>query len=289
MSREGIDYAWHGQVNAQAIKAAGKSFVMRYLSHDDSKDLHRSEAALLASHGIDVGVVWELRANRALAGWGAGAQDAREALAQARACGMPAGRPIYFAVDWDATDAQKPAIAKYLGGAASVLGKEHVGVYGSYYVVKYMFDHGVCKYGWQTYAWSGGHRDPRAQLYQHLNGQRLAGLSVDFDTAYHEDFGQWRPGGHVGHAPKFPFPATDYIAVQNGDAHAHSGDDPADRPLIKKWEHRMLQRGWRIHDDGLFDKEADQITRKFQREKGLKEDGKVGPHTWEAAWMEPVT
>jgi peptidoglycan hydrolase-like protein with peptidoglycan-binding domain len=263
---------------------------MRYLSHDNSKDLHKDEAQLLARHGIDVGVVWELGANRALAGYNAGAQDAREALNKARACGMPNGRPIYFAVDWDATDAQKPAIAKYLSGAASVLGKEHVGVYGSYYVVKYMFDHGVCKYGWQTYAWSGGHRDPRAQLYQRLNGQRIAGISLDLDTAFHDDFGQWRPGGgHIPHAPKFPFPATDYIALQNGDSHAHSGKDPADRPLVKEWEHQMAKRGWPIHDDGLFDKEADTVARKFQREKGLKVDGKVGPNTWAAAWTEPVT
>jgi peptidoglycan hydrolase-like protein with peptidoglycan-binding domain len=202
---------------------------------------------------------------------------------------MPAGRPIYFAVDWDATDAQKPAIANYLKGAAQALGgKQHVGVYGSYYVVKYMLDHDVVDYGWQTYAWSGGLRDKRAQIYQRLNGQHLAGLSVDFNTAYHEDFGQWRPG-HIGHAPAFPFPATDYIAVKNGDSHAHSGDDPGDRPKIKKWEHRMVERGWHLKDDGVFDEEADQVARKFQREKGLTEDGKVGPRTWEAAWVEPVT
>ncbi|WP_165503295.1 glycoside hydrolase domain-containing protein, partial [Actinomadura fibrosa] len=34
---------------------------------------------------------------------GGGEADARDAAAQAAWCGMPDDRPIYFAVDWDAT------------------------------------------------------------------------------------------------------------------------------------------------------------------------------------------
>ena len=291
MSREGVDYAWHGAINTSALRAAGISFAFRYLSHDDSKDLHKPEADQLAHAGIDLGVVWETTANRALSGRDGGIADAKEADRRARALGMPAKRPIYFAVDWDATDAQKPAIAKYFKGAASVLGKKRVGVYGGYWVVKYLFDHDVVGYGWQTLAWSGGNRDRRAQLYQYATGKRVAGLSVDLNRNYADDFGQWKPGGvqPAPHAPKFPFPRSDYIALQNGDSHAHSGKDPKDRPKIEKWEHRMVKRGWHVREDGRFDADADDITRKFQREKGLKVDGRVGPNTWEAAWTAPVT
>jgi peptidoglycan hydrolase-like protein with peptidoglycan-binding domain len=294
MAREGIDYSAHGPtLNTGAMRNAGISFAMRYLSHGDPKDLSLGEAQQLAKAGIDVGVVWETTASRALAGHGAGAADAKDAAAKAKSVGMPNGRPIYFAVDFDAGDAQKPAIGEYFKGVASVIGKQRTGVYGGYWVVKYLFDHGLVDFGWQTLAWSGGNRDKRAQLYQYAINKTAAGLSVDLNRAEASDFGQWKPGGVVPgpqpHAPKFPFPAADYIALPNGDSHAHSGKDPADQQKIKEWEHQMVHRGWHMREDGKFDKNEDALTRKFQREKGLADDGKVGPDTWKAAWTAPVT
>jgi hypothetical protein len=61
-----------------------------------------------------------------------------------------------------------------LSGAGSILGKDHVGIYGGYYPVKRALDAGVCKYAWQTYAWSGGQWDPRAHIRQNKNGDVLA-------------------------------------------------------------------------------------------------------------------
>jgi hypothetical protein len=54
-----------------------------------------------------------------------------------------------------------------------------------------MFDAGLVAFGWQTYAWSHGHWDPRAQLQQYRNDQFIGGVSVDFDRAVAADFGQW--------------------------------------------------------------------------------------------------
>jgi hypothetical protein len=186
---EGVDFS-AGNPSASAFKAAGKHFVCRYLSHDAWKNLTLEEAKKWSQAGIKIVVVWETTAQRALGGHDAGVEDAKAADSQLRQCGG-AGHPIYFAADWDVTPAQKPTVLAYLNGAASVLGKDRVGLYGSYWAVKGAADENACKYFWQTYAWSGGNRHPQAQLYQFSNDHTLAGTNVDFDKALKPDYGQW--------------------------------------------------------------------------------------------------
>jgi hypothetical protein len=194
MSVFGVDYAW-GRPGASALKKAGAKFVCRYLSHDSTgKNLTRTEARQLTSAGIWMVVVWESTAQRALSGHAAGVADAKAARTQADACGMPGGRPIYFAVDFDASSGQQAAINSYLDGAASVLGRDRVGLYAGYYVIKRAFDAKKITWGWQTYAWSGGHWDKRAQLQQYSNDHRINGVGVDYDRAVKDDYGQWRVG-----------------------------------------------------------------------------------------------
>ncbi|CND68216.1 metalloendopeptidase-like membrane protein [Mycobacterium tuberculosis] len=190
----GVDYAW-GRPGATALKRAGAKFACRYLSHDTTgKNLTRSEADGLSDAGIWVVVVWESTAKRPLAGRSAGAADARDAAAQARACGMPDDRPIYFAADWDAAASQQDEINAYLDGAASVIGRDRVGLYAGYGPMKRAFDAGKIAYGWQTYAWSGGRWDARAQLQQYSNDHTINGVGVDYDRAVKSDYGQWRIG-----------------------------------------------------------------------------------------------
>jgi hypothetical protein len=197
----GIDWAW-GTPNLAALKAAGVKFACRYLSHDPAKNLDPAEAKALAAAGLDIVVVWETTANRALSGRTGGRTDAREALAQARACGIPNGDAIYFAVDFDETEAQAVAVANYFKGVHDVLDQVGpadmprsypVGAYGGFWAVKRLFDAKLIDYGWQTYAWSGGHWHDRAQLRQYSNGHTLGGVSCDYNRAEADDFGQWRP------------------------------------------------------------------------------------------------
>jgi hypothetical protein len=189
----GVDYAW-GRPGASALKNLGAEFAGRYLSHDTTgKNLSRAEADELAAAGIRVFVVWEDAADRALAGRTAGIADALEASLQAQACGMPGDRPIYFAVDFDAAPSQMADIMAYLDGAASVLGRHRVGVYGSYAVVQTALDGGHCAWAWQTYAWSAGRWDTRAQVRQYSNDHPINGVSCDYNDAG-PDFGQWMPG-----------------------------------------------------------------------------------------------
>ncbi len=201
----GIDYAW-GRPGVAALRGAGAGFVFRYLSHDSTgKNLTRGEANELTAAGIDIGVVWEDAADAALQGYGQGRADAQAALAQANACGMPSDRPIFFAVDFDANPGDQGAINAYLDGAAGVLGKGRTGIYGGYWPVSRALAGGHCTWAWQTYAWSGGLWDSRAQLQQYSNEHTLNGVSIDYNRSTVADFGQWR----VGWSPHQPPPQED--------------------------------------------------------------------------------
>lgn len=208
----GVDYAW-GRPSASALQAAGVAFAARYLSHDTSKALDRAEADDLAAHGIWIAVVFEDGAQRPLAGYAAGAADAQFAAVQAAAAGMPPGRPIYFAADFDVTPQQQTAVNAYLAGAASALGAQRVGIYGGYYTVKRALDAGAAAWGWQTVGWSGGQWDPRAALRQPGSTVTIGGVQCDTDTAQAADFGQWQPGRTPTSTPT----ATAAPATPTGD------------------------------------------------------------------------
>ena len=105
---------------------------------------------------------------------------------------MPDGRPIYFSIDFDAQPSQQSAINAYFDGVASVLGRDRTGAYGGYGPISRLFDDGKIKWGWQTYAWSDGQWDARAQLRQFLNGIGPGG-GEDEDRSTVADFGQWGP------------------------------------------------------------------------------------------------
>ncbi len=197
-ARMGVDYSW-GRPSPSGLHADGYTFAARYLSWDTTgKNLSAGEAHDLEAAGVDVVANWENSGTAALDGYAQGVSDAKEAEAQAVADGMPAGRPIYFSVDFDAQPDQQGAINDYFDGVASVLGRSRTGAYGGYYLIGRLFDAGKITYGWQTYAWSYGQWDSRAQLRQTQNGVTIAGGSCDIDEAVAGDFGQW---GFAGAPP----------------------------------------------------------------------------------------
>ncbi|MFI1096611.1 glycoside hydrolase domain-containing protein [Streptomyces sp. NPDC020917] len=187
----GVDYSW-GRPRPGVTAGQGYRFACRYLSYDTTgKNLSASEAQALIAAGLDIVCVWETSASEALGGYAVGAQSARDAQSLAVSCGMPAGRPIYFAVDFDATPGQQAVLDAYFDGVASVLGRGRTGAYGGYYPIQRLFDDGKITWGWQTYAWSGGQWEPRAQLRQVQNGITVDGADCDRDEAWAADFGQW--------------------------------------------------------------------------------------------------
>jgi hypothetical protein len=216
----GVDLAW-GRPSITSLKNAGVTFVCRYLSHDTSgKNLDHAEAQRYSDAGIWVVVVWESTASRALGGHAAGVKDAQDAAAQAKACGIPAGRPIYFAVDFDANAREIVSVNAYLDGAASVLGKARTGVYGSSDVVKTALDSGHCEWAWATYAWSGGKLDGRSHIYQYSNDHTIGGVGLDYDRALKADYGQWKVGISPSVDPTPPPQPTEEDDMPTGELKA---------------------------------------------------------------------
>ena len=189
---EGVDFS-AARPDPAGLAAAGKAFAVRYVAAYTNKfNLTLDESQQLASHGIWSVAVFERAANRALSGWQAGRDDAATADKAAQACGMPASRPIYFAVDFNPTSGQIPALSAYFQGLIDVLGVHRAGVYGGLGTIRAAATVGIT-WLWQTYAWSGGAWDPRCQLQQYKNAQPVAGGSVDLTRATVADYGQWMP------------------------------------------------------------------------------------------------
>jgi hypothetical protein len=82
------------------------------------------------------------------------------------------------------------------------------------------------------------------------------------------------PPPATGVAP--PFPGTLLVNVTSGHGTA-------------QWQTQMVARGWTIAVDDVYGGQSEHVARQFQTEKGLTVDGIVGPETWDAAWVEPVT
>ncbi len=220
-TREGVDFSGP-RPSAEALRAAGRDFVLRYARKTGSldKQITAVEAAYWQAHGVDIGIIEESHAARALDGYDAGRYDAARAREAVQAVGGPAdGGVIYMAVDFDAsaveaaqeaatdvaqlaavaadvayaehTAAQMPDVLAYLRGAATVLGQGRTGVYGSYWACQAVQVSGACKYLWQTYAWSAGRVLPGIHLYQYRNAQTLGGVAVDYCRTSVADWGQW--------------------------------------------------------------------------------------------------
>lgn len=192
----GIDYVTSPGI--AALKAAGVTFVCRYLSFVNEltkvKLLSLDEAKALSQAGISIVSNYEWYASRATESFASGVQDAQIADGQHKACGGPADRPIYFSVDEDVDGSQT---VNYFKGVASVIGLNRTGAYGSYRVIKYLLDNKLIQWGWQTYAWSYGAWESRAHIRQYQNGVTLAGHSVDYDQSMQSDYGQWLIGEHT--------------------------------------------------------------------------------------------
>ena len=57
---------------------------------------------------------------------------------------------------------------------------------------------------------------------------------------------------------------------------------------VKRLQTALNQQGFALIADGRFDRETETAVRRFQRQRGLQEDGVVGPATWAALTAEPL-
>lgn len=241
---EGVDCA-SVITNPTALKAAGKHFAVRYLSTaGNPKNLTAAEARGLHAAGMDVAMVFETSGTdmRGATARSNGIADATSAAQQAKALGAPSSAALYFAVDFDAQPADMPAVLAYFSGAVAAVGHDRVGGYGSIRVVKALLDGKVCKYGWQTYAWSEGAWDARAQLRQYENGVSVAGMKVDLDHSTAPDYGQWA----AAVKPPPPPPRPKAWTMKHHNKAGVIVERPTKHPVLYQMAHRGAKYRGRI-------------------------------------------
>lgn len=223
--RKVVDYSW-ARPDPGVIAAAGYEGAIRYLATDDranaGKILRADERDRLFAAGLRVGLVWETTANRAAAGFDAGALDADAANAMADRLGWPESRPIYYAVDFDADWGQ---VQPYFAGVMSRR-RRPVGVYGSYRIIEGAA--GVTSWLWQCAAWSGngpgsggvsvdGRRLSRhACLYQRVG--YVLDNTCDENIVLADDWGGWHPDAEDDDMPSQEYFDQKFNEVQHGIA-----------------------------------------------------------------------
>jgi hypothetical protein len=223
---KGVDYAG-GRISAKDLKAAGISFVCRYLNDGrpqlPGKQLLPSEFADLTNNGVPVVFNYETTADFMLyGGFGAGAADAQDALDYILSLpGVPRDwKPVvYFSADFDEAPAQDAAIFDFCDGAAQVLGAEadgrrRVGLYGAYWITKRARDAGKVGYTWQTEAWSGGNIDSRVNIMQrnNLGYLHIGGVECDINEAHTDAYGQFVLGAPPAAPPPPPVEQDAFLA-----------------------------------------------------------------------------
>lgn len=212
-----IDFT-HRLVPPDQIKAAGFAGALVYVSElrpgadFDFKPVTRGYADALRAAGLHVVSCYQYgkpgwpTPSDFTRGYDGGIADAQTALRLHSAAGGPPSAPIFFSIDEGIDqDTWETVAVDWLRGINSVLGVNRTGVYGHANVCAWAIADGVIGrstspehwWAWQTKAWSGGEREPRAVLYQSVvvtasePGVRLGNTNVDVDEVLAGDFGQW--------------------------------------------------------------------------------------------------
>jgi hypothetical protein len=199
----GLDTSVELTRHAEALKAQGVDFAMRYYSNNAAKNLSLGEARALSRAGLKMGVVWETTGTHAAYFTRAqGLADGAQAYRMAReSIGQPFGSAIYFAVDYDPTQADiDGGIGNYFTGlhAALYVANEgqpsyRVGVYGSGLCCGALVEREMAGLSWlsQSSGFAGSRRYAEQQLYDLIQmlPARIVGadgivLSIDPDATH---------------------------------------------------------------------------------------------------------
>jgi len=199
----GLDTTVELTRHAEALRSQGYDFAMRYYSNNASKNLSLGEARALSQAGLKIGVVWETSGTHAAFFTRAqGLADGAQAYRMAReSIGQPFGSAIYFAVDYDPTQADiDGGISNYFTGVHAALyvandgaPSYRVGVYGSGLCCGALVERGMAALSWlsQSTGFAGSRQYAEQQRYDILQTlpARIVGadgivLSIDPDTTH---------------------------------------------------------------------------------------------------------
>lgn len=199
MSR-GFDCAQDVSAHGQQIKDAEFGFVCRYLcsDHHNPKILTRSEALHLSGMGIFLVSVFENAGDHAgYFNFRQGIADANDAAAYAKnVIHQPQISPIYFAVDFDATEQEfNQHIVPYFKGIQVVSGAYPAGDYGSGYVCRRLKELGLVSHTWlaQSPGWAEYHAYRDSNEWSLLQGMAIKFHALDVDPDESQgNGGGWR-------------------------------------------------------------------------------------------------
>lgn len=189
---QGIDMPRDARDVAMELKGSHLDFVARYYRDPASHwpTLTAAEARTVSSSGKKLVAVWESHSHRPdYFSYSSGYYDAMAAYRQARAVGQPPGSAIYFAVDYNAPEADiMGRIDQYFRGvsngliaAAGHVPEYRVGVYGSGAVCDYLKRAHLAEFAWLSNARSWSGYDSFADWDIRQSG-RAGGLSFDQDA-----------------------------------------------------------------------------------------------------------
>lgn len=226
----------------QWLKGHNLTFVCRYLldnARNQGKALKLPEAQALSVGGIVIVGNFEYATNPSLT-FAQGAADARVAMAELVAMNAPRWI-VYFSMDRDLFVSEIPMVLNYLAGAASVLGKGRVGVYGEYDLIEAAGRAGYV-WLWQCYAWSRGKWSSYATCRQIRNGAWPGQYDADLNTAMVDDIGGWILG-HDYTPEDEDMDAKSALTIQPGMPNLTEGPlDPGDtlsleQSILGAYEH----------------------------------------------------
>jgi hypothetical protein len=184
---------------AEVISKAGATFLGRYYANSGKKRLRNTEAHALRSAGVKIVAVWEdgSPTRPGYFSYAKGVDDSTSAYHDALVIGQPKGTPIYFAVDFDASQIEIAGVLNdYFRGiaagftAASSGNPEHpVGVYGSGATCSWILGRGLATYSWLAMSpgWKGSDFD--GWSIKQSRGDSFAGVEFDADESASDDYG----------------------------------------------------------------------------------------------------
>lgn len=195
----GVDASRDCSSITDAIVASGRTFVCRYYANSGAKRLSATELQNLRGAGLKVVTIWEdgRPTSASYFSFAKGVDDGTSAYHDALQIGHPSSAPIYFAVDYDASDAHLAGgINDYFNGIAMGIKTaanggpgNPIGIYGSGATCRYALSRGWARYTWLALS-SGwrGHDFPDWNIRQ-STGTTYGSIAVDFDESSSDDFG----------------------------------------------------------------------------------------------------
>lgn len=287
------DYAWQ-HPDPAAIRAAGYTAVLRYVSADPTKDLSATEATGLHDAGLGIGLIYETTAQRALSSTIGGGNDAMVMRIRMRQLGCPAGTPALVNVgDWGVLPEQVGTVQAYYDAWRAGLQEYAAGAggYGTSGIIHYLAADYPDDIWWENaindLGFFGDQVNPSASLYQRVRPTlAIPGAIGEYDESVY-GFGP-RPSlawwGTSAPVPAPPAPTADWWPTMPEIRQGASG--PAVRTLqgllLARYFHLGTTGQARDGIDGSFGPLTDAAVRTFQGQAHLVIDGIVGPKTWPA-------